>query len=78
MFVILGATGHTGYIVAKTLLSQGQKVRVVGRSADRLQPLAAHGAEPFVGDVADATSLVRAFHGADSAYVMLPPDPGSH
>ena len=77
MHVVLGATGNTGHVVAKTLLSRGQKVRVVGRSAERLQPLAAEGAEIFVGDATDGPALTRAFKGAESAYVMVPPNPSS-
>jgi len=64
--------------VAKNLLAHGQKVRVVGRNAARLQPLAAESAEIFIGDVTDARALTKAFKGAESAYVMLPPDPTSN
>jgi len=74
MYVVLGAGGNTGLVVAKNLLAQGQKVRVVGRNAAHLQPLAAEGAELFIGDVSDATALTKAFHQADSAYVMIPPN----
>jgi uncharacterized protein YbjT (DUF2867 family) len=38
-YVILGATGHTGSIVADVLLSKGQKVRVIGRDKGRLAVL---------------------------------------
>ena len=75
MYVVLGASGNTGHIVAKNLLARGQKVRAVGRNATHLQPLAAQGAEIFIGDVTDASALTKAFHQADSAYVMIPPDP---
>ena len=30
MYVILGASGHTGSIIADFLLSKGEKVRVLG------------------------------------------------
>ena len=36
MYVVLGATGHTGSIIAISLLLKGEKVRVVGRVAVRL------------------------------------------
>ncbi len=78
MYVILGASGNTGHIVAKNLLAQGKKVRVVGRNATHLQPLAAGGAEIFIGDVTDSASLTRAFQQAESAYVMIPPNPTSN
>jgi uncharacterized protein YbjT (DUF2867 family) len=72
MYVVLGASGNTGHVVARNLLARQQKVRVVGRNAARLQPHAAQGAEIFLGDVTDAAALTKAFHHADSAYVMIP------
>jgi uncharacterized protein YbjT (DUF2867 family) len=74
MYVVLGASGHTGHVVATNLLTGGQKVRVVGRNAAALQPLAAKGAETFIADVTDAAILIQAFQQADSAYVMIPPN----
>lgn len=74
MYVITGATGHTGSIAARTLLSRGKKVRAIGRSAERLQSLASAGAEPFVADVTDAKRLTEAFRGAQAVYAMIPPN----
>jgi uncharacterized protein YbjT (DUF2867 family) len=74
MYVVLGASGNTGHVVAKTLLARQQKVRVVGRNAAHLQPFAAQGAEVFVGDVTDASAVTKALQRADSAYVMIPPN----
>jgi uncharacterized protein YbjT (DUF2867 family) len=74
MYVVLGASGNTGRVVAKALLARGEKVRVVGRSAAHLQPLAAEGAEIFVADLTDALAVTKAFHHAESAYVMIPPN----
>jgi uncharacterized protein YbjT (DUF2867 family) len=71
MYVVVGATGNTGSIVTKTLLSQGKKVRAIGRNAERLNSL---GAEPFVGDITDAESMKRAFAGCEAAYLMIAPD----
>jgi uncharacterized protein YbjT (DUF2867 family) len=73
MYVIMGATGNTGSIVARTLLGQKQNVRAIGRSADRLGPLTAEGAEAFVCDVSDAVALTKAFSGAKAVYAMIPP-----
>lgn len=73
MIVITGATGHTGTVIAESLLAKGQKVRVVGRSAEKLQPFAAKGAEAFAGSVDDAAAMTRAFAGARAVYAMLPP-----
>ena len=74
MYVITGATGNTGNVVARRLLAKSQKVRAIGRSADRLQPLAARGAEPFVCDLSDAGALIKAFSGAHAVYAMIPPN----
>jgi uncharacterized protein YbjT (DUF2867 family) len=78
MYVVLGASGNTGHVVAKNLLARGQKVRVVGRNAARLQPLAAAGAEIFIGDVTDTRAMTKAFMGVQTAYVMIPPNPSSN
>jgi uncharacterized protein YbjT (DUF2867 family) len=73
MYVILGASGNTGSIIADSLLSDGKKVRVVGRNAGRLKGFVRKGAEAFAGDVSDAVALTKAFRGARAAYLMLPP-----
>ena len=73
MYVILGATGNTGSIVANVLLSTGKKVRVVGRDSGRLQRFVDKGAEAFPADMSDAAALTKAFSGARAAYLLLPP-----
>ncbi len=72
-YVILGATGHTGSIVADFLLSKGQKVRVLGRDTGRLQRFVDKGAEAFTADLSDAAAVAKAFSGARAAYLLLPP-----
>jgi uncharacterized protein YbjT (DUF2867 family) len=78
MYIVTGATGNTGSVVAGQLLARGQKVRVIGRSADRLQALASKGAEPFVADLTDAAALIKAFTGAQGVYVVIPPNARSN
>ena len=73
MYVVIGATGHTGSIVADTLLAAGKKVRVIGRDAKRLERFTHKGAEAFVADAADTAAITNAFSGAESAYLMVPP-----
>jgi len=73
MYVILGATGNTGSVAAENLLAKKQKVRVVGRSKERLSQLVARGAEAFVADVTDSAALTKAFKGARAIYAMVPP-----
>ena len=74
MIVVTGATGNTGNEVAEKLLAQGELVRVVGRSAKRLEPFVKKGAEAFVADITDAAALTKAFSGAKAVYAMVPPD----
>src|SRR3984893_14519338 len=71
-YVILGANGNTGSIIASSLLSKGKKVRVVGRDAGRLQRFVRQGAEAFTATMSDAAALTKAFDGARAAYLMLP------
>jgi uncharacterized protein YbjT (DUF2867 family) len=73
MYVVLGATGHTGSIIATSLLLKGEKVRVVGRDAGRLDRFVRKGAEAFTASVSDAAALTEAFTGARAAYLLLPP-----
>jgi len=72
-YVILGASGNTGSIIADFLLSKGKKVRVIGRDVGRLDRFVRKGAEAFMADVTDALALTKAFGGASAAYLLLPP-----
>jgi uncharacterized protein YbjT (DUF2867 family) len=72
-YVILGASGNTGSVVADFLLSQGQKVRVVGRDEGRLQRFVDKGAEAFTAELTDVAALTKAFSDARAAYLLLPP-----
>jgi uncharacterized protein YbjT (DUF2867 family) len=74
MYVVLGATGNTGKVVAETLLDSGQKVRVVGRSKARLEGFSILGAEVFEANLADSAALTKAFTGAHAVYALVPPD----
>ena len=74
MHVILGATGHTGSVIANVLLDMGKKVRVVGRDEKKLTPFVSRGAEAFAADVLDKEALCRAFDGAEAVYSLTPPN----
>ena len=74
MIVVVGATGHTGRPAAEALLAANKTIRVVGRDAKKLEPLAQKGAEAFVGNVEDAASMTKAFEGATAVYLVLPED----
>ncbi|MDQ4116477.1 MAG: NAD(P)H-binding protein, partial [Actinomycetota bacterium] len=74
MITVLGASGNTGGRVVAQLRAAGERVRAVGRDADRLAAAVGRGAEPFVADARDADVLRTAFDGAKAAYVLMPTD----
>ena len=59
MYVVFGATGNTGKVVAERLEAAGKQVKKLRRNAPRLD---------------DVAALTQALEGAEGAYVMLPPD----
>src|SRR5437016_9317890 len=73
MYVIVGASGNTGSIIANSLLSKGKKVRIIGRDAERLERFVRKSAEAFTTELSDAAALTKAFSGARAAYLILPP-----
>jgi uncharacterized protein YbjT (DUF2867 family) len=77
MIVITGATGNIGSKLAEDLLSRGEKVRVVGRNADKLKGFTAKGANAAVGDLSDPGFLARAFMGAKAVFALIPPNYGA-
>jgi uncharacterized protein YbjT (DUF2867 family) len=79
MYVVTGASGNTGAVVAEALLARGEKVRVVGRSAEKLAHFTKRGAEAAIIDLSDpdALKLSEAFSGAKAVYAMIPPNTGS-
>ena len=72
-YVVAGARGNTGSIIANSLLLKGEKVRVLGRDTGRREHFVDRGAEAFTTDLSDAAELAKAFTGARAAYLMLPP-----
>ncbi len=74
MITVTGATGRTGRAATEALLAKGEKVRVVGRDANKMTAFVKLGAEPFVGNVEDAAAMTKAFNGASAVYLVLPED----
>jgi uncharacterized protein YbjT (DUF2867 family) len=74
MYVITGATGNTGKIIATKLLEAGKKVRIISRNAEKAKELTDKGAELFIGDSGNAELLKKAFNGATAVYAMIPID----
>ncbi len=72
MYVITGATGNTGSIIASTLLEAGKRVRIIARDAEKAKDLTEKGAELFQGSTNDAELLKKAFTGASTVYAVIP------
>jgi uncharacterized protein YbjT (DUF2867 family) len=74
IYVVIGATGHTGKPIALGLLSNKHTVRIVSRHADSAADLIQKGAQHFAGDSSDAAFLTKVFAGAEALYTLIPFD----
>lgn len=77
MYVITGATGHTGRRIAENLLEAGQQVRVLVRHPEKAAALESRGAEVAVGDLENVNFLREQLQDATAAYLMIPPNFGA-
>ena len=75
--VVTGATGRVGHLVVEELLALGCRVRAVGRTMEKLRPLAERGADVRAGGpraYEDREFLATVFNGARAAFVLTPVD----
>src|SRR5687768_2957198 len=75
MFVVLGATGHIGSVVATTLLDQGHEVIAAVHTEGKGETLKARGAEIAAVDVGDTEALRVVFKRGHRAFLLNPPAP---
>jgi len=73
MFIVMGANGHVGSVVARTLLERGEPVTVVTHDPDHGARWRDTGARVAVGDVRDAGSLRMVFVQGRRAFLLNPP-----
>ncbi len=73
MYVITGASGNTGRIVARQLLEAGKTVKVISRRKENVADLGAKGATIVEGELEDEAFLTAAFEGAQAVYALIPP-----
>jgi len=71
-YVVAGVTGHTGSVVAQTLLDSGRKVRVLVRDPHKAERWKKRGAHVGQGDLSSAHDLLNALRGTEAAYLILP------
>ena len=74
MYVVLGPTGHTGSVVAETLLTQGQSVTVVVRTPEKGAAWKAKGAEVAVASYQDRAAMTKVLARAQGVYLLSPPN----
>lgn len=74
MFVVAGATGNTGKVVAESLLAQGKQITVLVRDASKGDRWRAKGATVSVSSLEDVETLTAVLYGAEGAYFLSPPN----
>jgi uncharacterized protein YbjT (DUF2867 family) len=72
MYVVGGVTGHTGSLIARTLLERGERVRAVVRNREHIYNWKDQGAEVAVVDFNDAQALSFVLEGVEGAYLLTP------
>ena len=66
MIGITGATGHLGYVVARSLIAQGETIRALARSAKRVETVGLPASSVIYGDLSDVESLRGCFQGCEA------------
>jgi uncharacterized protein YbjT (DUF2867 family) len=61
--LVVGATGQLGSVITRKLLAAGVPVRAFARSAEKLAPFKAAGAEVVAGDLLDLSKITEACRG---------------
>ena len=74
-FVVLGASGHVGSVVTRTLLNNGRSVLAVVRDAAKGEALKAAGVEIAVTDVGHPQELRNVLRRGRRAFLLNPPAP---
>jgi NAD(P)H dehydrogenase (quinone) len=78
--VVTGASGHLGRLVVESLLEKGvapADIRALGRSAQKLEGLAARGVQTATIDFDQPETLAPAFEGADALLLVSASEPGN-
>lgn len=73
MFIVLGASGHVGSVVAQSLLDQGLPVTAVIHDASKASDWEARGAAVSVVDLHDSDALRGVFQSGTRAFLLNPP-----
>ena len=74
MYAITGITGKVGGVVARTLLSAGQRIRAVVRDPDKGTFWSDLDCEVAIAEMEDADALTRAFTNVTGVFILPPPN----
>jgi len=74
-YVVAGATGHVGSVVAQTLLDSGRKVRVIVRDTHKAERWKKRGAHVGQVDLSNVHDLLNGLRGTEAAFLLIPPFP---
>ncbi len=66
--LVTGGSGFVGKHLIRRLLSDGWRVRALGRSAEALPQVQASGAEPVMADLSDPAALTSAMDGVEVVF----------
>lgn len=68
--LVVGATGNVGSAVVPALVAKGVPVRGLAHSDDGAAAVRAAGAEAYLGELTDPSSLAPAFEGVDTVFIV--------
>jgi len=71
LVLLTGTTGYIGGRLLRTLHERGERIRAIARRPQELVGRVPDSVDVVGGDVLDATSLVAAFEGVDTAYYLV-------
>jgi uncharacterized protein YbjT (DUF2867 family) len=70
IYLITGATGNVGSLVAERLVARGDRPRIFVRDANKARARYDDRVDIFTGDLADAKTLTPALTGADALFLV--------
>ena len=65
---VTGASGFIGSHVVRLLQMRGDRIRILARNSSRMENLEGPACEIVIGDLKDATSLIRCIQGCNKVY----------
>ena len=72
--LITGANGNVGSLVISNLVASGVNVRALVRNESKAQAVRDAGADVFIGDLDDASTLAQAFEGVEKLFLLTAPN----